>query len=309
MGQERDLIGYAGNPPLADWPDGARLAVNFCVNYEEGAEYCLLNGDEHHETLLSDFGEMPHAAHERHLNIESAYEYGSRVGFWRILEVFENLDLPFTVNAVGLALEQNPLAAEKIAAANCDIQCHGWRWIDYHSVPEEVEREHIRRCVAGVLELTGERPIGWYTGRPSPNTRRLVVEDSGFLYDSDSYNDDLPYWTNQFGRPHLILPYSLDTNDSSFTRALGFSSPQECLQYWRDTVDRLLREGAKHPKMMTIGLHGRIIGRPGRIGALEAFLDYLSELEDVWICRRGEIARHWVARHPFDIKPARRKLA
>ncbi len=294
----RDLIGYAGDPPFADWPGGAGIAVNFCVNYEEGAEYCPLNGDDQHETLLTDLGAMEAVAGERHLNIESAYEYGSRVGFWRILEVFTRRRLKFTVNAVGLALEQNPVAAKAIARADCDIQAHGWRWIDYQFVEEDTEREHIRLCVDVIERLTGARPLGWYTGRPSLNTRRLVVEEGGFLYDSDSYNDDLPYWTGQYGRPHLVLPYSLDTNDSSFTRPIGFSTADEALRYWCDTFERLLLEGQSSPKMMTIGLHGRIIGRPGRIGALERFLDYLDRREGVWVCQRIDIARHWMERHP-----------
>lgn len=294
----RDLIGYAGDPPFADWPGGARIAVNFCVNYEEGAEYCLLNGDDQHETLLTDLGAMEVLAGERHLNIESAYEYGSRVGFWRILEVLTKRRLKFTVNAVGLALEQNPAAAEAIARADCDIQAHAWRWIDYQFVEEETEREHIRLCVDTIERLTGARPLGWYTGRPSLNTRRLVVEEGGFLYDSDSYNDDLPYWTHQYGSPHLVLPYSLDTNDSSFTRPIGFSTADEAVRYWCDSFERLLREGQTKPKMMTIGLHGRIIGRPGRIGALERFLDHLDRRDGVWVCRRVDIARHWMERHP-----------
>lgn len=294
----RDLIGYAGDPPFADWPGGARIAVNFCVNYEEGAEYCLLNGDDQHETLFTDLGAMEALAGERHLNIESAYEYGSRVGFWRILEVLTKRRLKFTVNAVGLALEQNPAAAEAIARADCDIQAHAWRWIDYQFVEEETEREHIRLCVDTIQRLTGARPLGWYTGRPSLNTRRLVVEEGGFLYDSDSYNDDLPYWTHQYGSPHLVLPYSLDTNDSSFTRPIGFSTADEAVRYWCDSFERLLREGQSRPKMMTIGLHGRIIGRPGRIGALERFLDHLDRRDGVWVCRRVDIARHWMERHP-----------
>ena len=299
QGPSRDLIGYAGDPPVADWPNQARVAVNFCVNYEEGAEYCLLNGDDRHETLLSDLGAMEAVQGARHLNIESAYEYGSRVGFWRILEVFQSRRLPFTVNAVGLALEQNPKAAEAISAAACDIQCHGWRWIDYDFMATEEERAHIQKCVETTTRTTGKRPLGWYTGRPSLNTRKLVIEEGCFLYDSDCYNDDLPFWLMRCDVPHLVIPYSLDTNDSSFTRPIGFSTSEECFQYWKDSFDRLYIEGAVTPKMMTIGLHGRIIGRPGRIGALERFLDYLAERGDAWICQRGEIARHWYERHPF----------
>jgi len=295
----RDLVGYAGRPPDAAWPGGARLAVNFVLNYEEGAEYCLLNGDQANETLLSDLGAVAAVPGLRHLNMESLYEYGSRVGFWRILDLFQAEKIPFTVNAVGLALEQNPAAAAAIAAADADIQCHGWRWIDYQDVPEEEERAHIRQCVESITRLTGSRPLGWYTGRPSLNTRRLVVEEGGFLYDSDIYNDDVPYWTTAYGRPHLLVPYSLDTNDSRFTRAQGFDLAEDCFRYWRDSFDCLYREGAAAGKMMTVGLHGRLIGRPGRIAALTGFLDYIREFEAVWICKRIEIARHWIARHPY----------
>ena len=296
---ERDLVGYAGRAPVVAWPGGARIAVNFVLNYEEGAETCLLNGDEANETLLSDLGSIEAVPGQRHLNIESAYEYGSRVGFWRILEVFRAEKIAFTVNAVGLALEQNPAAAAAIAAADADIQSHGWRWIDYQFVEETKEREHIRKCVDTIERLTGSRPLGWYSGRPSANTRRLVVEEGGFLYDSDAYNDDLPYWTSCYGRPHLVLPYSLDTNDSRFTRAQGFNLAEECYLYWRDSFDCLYKEGASGGKMMTIGLHGRLIGRPGRIAALTRFLDYIRGFEGVWICQRGDIARHWIDRHPF----------
>ena len=298
VGPARDLVGYAGDPPDADWPGGARIAVNFVLNYEEGAEYCLLNGDEGNETLLSDLGAIATLPGERHLNIESAYEYGSRVGFWRILSLFRAAEIPFTVNAVGLALKQNPAAARAIAAADADVQAHGWRWIDYQFVEEEVEREHIKMCVETIARLTGSRPLGWYTGRPSINTRRLVVEEGGFLYDSDLYNDDVPHWNKSYGRPHLLLPYCLDTNDSRFTRAQGFDLAEECFAYWRDSFDCLYGEGAKGGKMMTIGLHGRLIGRPGRIAALTRFIDYIRGFEGVWICRRLDIARHWIARHP-----------
>ena len=300
-GPERDLVGFAGQPPQVDWPGGARIAVNFVLNYEEGAEYCLLNGDQAHETLLSDLGAVTAMPGERHLNIESAYEYGSRVGFWRILSLFQAAEIPFTVNAVGLALEQNPAAAAAIAEADADVQAHGWRWIDYQFVEEAVEREHIRKCVETIDRLTGNRPLGWYTGRPSINTRRLVVEEGGFLYDSDLYNDDVPYWTQAYGRPHLLLPYCLDTNDSRFTRAQGFDLAEECFAYWRDSFDCLYGEGAKGGKMMTIGLHGRLVGRPGRIAALTRFIDYIRGFEGVWICKRLEIARHWIARHPCDV--------
>lgn len=304
---KRDLIGYGQHPPAVNWPGSAKVAVNFCVNYEEGAEYALTNGDAHHESYLSDLGTLPVTPGIRHLNIESAYEYGSRAGFWRILEAFTRRGLAFTVNGVGLALEQNPEAARAIADTVCDIQCHGWRWIDYQFMDEAEERAHIANCVTGVEKLTGARPIGWYTGRPSAHTRRLVVEEGGFLYDSDCYNDDLPFWNHDYGRPLLVLPYSLDTNDSAFTRPHGFKLGDEILQYWKDSFARLHWEGEggegrpPRPKMMTIGLHGRVIGRPGRISALERFLDYLQGQEGAWICRRGDIARHWADHHPPEI--------
>ena len=215
-----------------------------------------------------------------------------------MLRAFQSRGLPCTINAVGLALEQNPKAAAAIATADVDVQSHGWRWIDYQFVGEDEERRHIHNCVATITRLTGSRPLGWYTGRPSLNTRRLVVEEGGFLYDSNAYNDDLPYWSNDCGRPHLILPYCLDTNDSRFTRAQGFDLAEQCFAYFRDSFDCLYREGAVGGKMLTIGLHGRLIGRPGRIAALERFLDHVLAHDGVWICKRIEIARHWIERHP-----------
>ncbi len=296
----RDLIGYADTPPEPNWPGGARIALNLVLNYEEGAENCLENGDQQHETLLSDLGALEAVPGIRHQNMESVYEYGSRVGFWRILRAFQARGLAFTVNGVGLALEQNPRAAAAIKAAHCDVQSHAWRWIDYQFVGEAVERDHIRRCVETIERLTGERPLGWYTGRPSPNTRRLVVEEGGFLYDSDAYNDEVPYWCHDYGRPHLILPYCLDTNDSRFTRAQGFDLADDCFTYFRDSFDCLYREGADHASMLSIGLHCRLIGRPGRIAALERFLDHVMAHDEVWICQRNAIARHWIAEHPAD---------
>ena len=295
----RDLIGYANDPPRADWPGGAHLALNLVINYEEGAEYCVLNGDGRPETALSDLSGLEPVPGTRILNIEQVYEYGSRIGFWRVLRTLEARQLPFTVNAVGLALEQNPAAARAIAAADCDVQPHAWRWIDYQYLGEDEERRHIAQCVETIARLTGERPLGWYTGRPSLNTRRLVVEEGGFLYDSDCYNDELPYWTTDFGRPHLILPYCLDTNDSRFTRAQGFDLAEEFFTYLRDTFDCLYAEGAQRPAMMTVGLHGRLVGRPGRIAGLARFLDHVMAHDHVWICKRNDIARHWIETHPF----------
>jgi len=299
QGPGRDLIGYGTHSPQPDWPGGARLALNIVVNYEEGAENCLLNGDAGPETLLSDLSGLESVPGTRILNIESVYEYGSRVGFWRVLGVLRERALPFTINAVGLALERSPTAAAAIAEADCDVQAHGWRWIDYQYMGEAEERRHIGLCVEAIARLTGERPLGWYSGRPSLNTRRLVVEEGGFLYDSDAYNDELPYWTRDFGRPHLVLPYCLDTNDSRFTRAQGFDLAEQFFVYLRDTFDCLYAEGAEQPKMMTVGLHGRLVGRPGRIAGLSRFLDHAMAHERVWICKRNDIARHWIERHPW----------
>ncbi len=296
---ERDLVGYAGKPPHADWPGGARVAVNFCVNYEEGGERCILNGDDRSEDRVSDLV-VESRVGARDLNMESNYEYGARVGYWRLLEAFADRGLQATVNLVGLAGERNELALRAMVEAGFDLQPHGWRWIDYHTLTAEEESEHIARSIRQVEELTGDKPLGYYAGLPSINTRRLVVEAGCFLYDSDAYNDDLPYWTTDFGRPHLVLPYSLDTNDSRFGRKEGFQVGDEFFTYIRDTFDCLYREGERSPKMMTIGLHARLLGRPGRIGALRRILDYMLSHERVWICRRGDIARHWAERHPWQ---------
>ncbi len=295
----RDLIGYGARPPQVEWPQGARLALNLVLNYEEGAETCVLNGDACSETLLSEMSGLVPRAGARDLNVESNYEYGSRVGFWRILRVFEERALPFTTYAVGLALEQNPEAAAAIREADCDVVAHGWRWIDYHCVGEAEERDHIDACVATIARLTGERPLGWYTGRPSPNTRRLVVEEGGFLYDCDAYNDDLPYWTRVGGKPHLVICHGLDTNDSRFARAQGFDLAEQFFIYMRDAFDTLYAEAAEAPRMLIVAVHGRLIGRPGRIGGLARFLDHAQGHDGVWICRRRDIARHWIAHCPY----------
>ena len=295
----RDLIGYGAHPPRPEWPEGARLAFNLVVNYEEGAEYSVLNGDPRSESILSDLATVEPRWGERDLNIESGYEYGSRCGLWRVLRLLKARGVAFTTYAVGLALERNPDAAAAIAAANCDVVSHAWRWIDYHGMAEDEEREHIRRSVETIARLTGARPVGWYTGRPSFNTRRLVVEEGGFLYDCDAYNDDLPYWTEVAGRPHLVICHTFDNNDSRFSRAPGFAVAEDFFTYLRDAFDWLYAEGAEAPKMMTAAVHCRLIGRPGRIAGLARFLDHVERHDDVWICRRGEIARHWIARHPY----------
>ena len=299
MGTEpdRDFVGYAAAPPNPKWPRGARLALNFVLNYEEGAEYCVLNGDRHSETMLSELGMQPAYQGQRNLNMESSYEYGSRAGIWRILGVFEERQVPLTLYGVGLALERNPAVAEQAAKHGCDIVGHGWRWIDYRDVPEDVEREHIARCRDTIERLTGHRPVGWFTGRPSINTRRLVVEEGGFLYDSDAINDDLPYWVKIGDRHHLVICHTFDTNDGRFSRGQGFVTAQDWFVYMRDAFDWLYDEGEHAPKLLTVAMHCRMLGRPGRIGALTRLLDHIDEHSNVWLCRREEIARHWYAQH------------
>ena len=291
---KRDLVGYGRTPPEAKWPKDARIAVNFCLNYEEGAERHIDHGDGQSESILHEVGGDARIG-DRDLNSESMYEYGSRAGFWRVMRCLEDRGLNFTINAVGQALTLNPDAAQAIADSGADIHAHGWRWIDYADMPEDQERSHIRQTVAEIERLTGRPPVGWYTGRPSLNTRRLVVEAGGFLYDSDSYSDDLPYWCYDYGRPHLILPYSIDTNDSRFFRTSGFVTGDDFFQYNRDAFDVLYAEGGR---MLTIGLHARLIGRPGRIGGLMRLLDHMMAKDDVWIARREDTPRHWIATHP-----------
>lgn len=293
----RDLIGYADNPPTVIWPGEARIAVNFCLNYEEGGELCVLNGDDRSETRLSDVAVETRIG-GRDLNIESSYEYGSRVGYWRILRAFSDRDLQATVNLVGLAGEQNPEALRAMIDAGFDLQPHGWRWIDYNSLSEADEREHIQRSIDQVVALTGEAPLGYYAGLPSMNTRRLVVEADSFLYDSDVYNDDLPYWSPDYAKL-LLIPYSLDTNDSRFGRAEhAYQHGDDFFTYLKDSFDQLYLEGDTRPKMMTVGLHARLLGRPGRIGGLHRFLDYITALDRVWVCRRNDLARNWAKQFP-----------
>jgi putative urate catabolism protein len=297
-GYPRDLRGYGANPPDPRWPGGARIALQFVLNYEEGAENCVLHGDVASETFLSDIPGARACEGARHMSMESLYEYGGRAGVWRLLRIFERRRLPLTVFAVGMALERNPEAAAAFRAAGHEIAAHGWRWIDYQFVDEAVEREHLARAVAAIEKLTGERPLGWYTGRDSPNTRRLVVEHDGFLYDADSYADDLPYWARVGGRDHLVVPYTLDCNDMRFATPAGFATGEDFFTHLRDAFDQLYREGERAPKMMSVGLHCRLAGRPARAAALERFLDHVQGHERVWVCRRVEIARHWIAEHP-----------
>jgi putative urate catabolism protein len=297
-GQARDLVGYGRLPPHADWPGGARIAVQFVINYEEGAERSVLGGDPASEHFLSEIVGAQPVEGMRHMSMESLYEYGSRAGFWRLRRLFDDFALPVTVFAVAQALEQNPGAAEAMLESGWEIASHGWRWLDYQRVPEAMEREHIARAVESHTRLTGSRPLGWYQGRTSPNTARLVVEEGGFLYDADSYADDLPYYDTRHGRAQLIVPYTLDVNDMRFVAPQGFNSGEQFFVYLRDTFDALHAEGAIAPRMMSVGLHGRVAGRPGRIPALRRFLDHVSAHGDVWVARRIDIARHWLARHP-----------
>ena len=295
----RDLVGYGAHPPDPKWPNGARLALQIVMNYEEGSEYSIPDGDGISETYLTEVPGATLGPGTRDLIVESIYEYGSRAGFWRLMRVFAERNLPVTVFGAALALERNPLAARAIREAGHEVCSHGWRWVGFQSMSEDDEREQMRMAVASIERTTGERPYGWYCRyAPSANTRRLVVEEGGFLYDSDAYNDDLPYWVDVGGRPHLVIPYTLDANDMKFSVAPGFSAPSGYFEYLRDTFDVLYREGRTQPKMMSIGLHTRLAGRPGRTAALERFLDHVLQHDGVWICRRVEIARHWIATHP-----------
>jgi len=297
----RDLCGYGEHPPDPRWPEGARIAVSVVLNFEEGGESCILHGDSHSESVLTDIGAdaLPNA---RNLNVESLFEYGGRVGFWEIMRLIRERRVDATVYAVGMALERNPEAAAAIAASGLEIACHGHRWIDYQDIPEAVERADMRRNIEVITRLIGRRPVGWYTGRPGPNTRRLIVETGGFLYDSDAYNDDLPYWTRIGEANHLVIPYSFDTNDSRLQRGGDFATGEDFFVYCRDAFDWLYQSGCKgRPRMMTVGLHGRIIGRPGRLGALARLLDHFQGHDGVWLCSRERIARHWIAHHPASV--------
>lgn len=287
---DRDLVGYGATPPEAAWPNGARIAVQFVINYEEGAENSVLNGDELSEGFLSEMvGAARHPA--RAMAMESLYEYGSRAGFWRLHRLFVERGLPVTVFGVAAALATNPQAVEAMLAADWEIASHGLRWIDYQYVPEEVEREHIAQAVALHTQVTGSRPLGWYQGRTSPNTARLVAQEGGFTYDADSYADDVPYWQDR----QLIVPYTLDANDMKFVALNGFTEGDQFFHYLRDTFDQLHAEGGR---MMSIGLHGRVAGKPARTRALARFLDHIAARPDVWVARRIDIARHWMEQHP-----------
>ncbi|MDF0750722.1 allantoinase PuuE [Marinobacter sp. 71-i] len=300
----RDLIGYGRALPEVRWPGQARVAVQFVLNYEEGSENCVLHGDSHSERFLSEIvGAEPFA--DRHMSMESIYEYGSRAGVWRILNEFERRGLPLTVFGVAMALQRNPEVAQAFRELNHEVACHGWRWIHYQNIPEEIEREHMQRAIDIFQELYGHKPSGWYTGRDSPNTRRLLMDEGSFLYDSDYYGDDLPFWRRQSDSSgelhnHLIVPYTLDTNDMRFATPQGFNTGDHFFEYLRDAFDVLYEEGKDTPKMLSVGLHCRLIGRPGRFRGLQRFLDHIEAHDRVWVTRRVDIAQHWVKHHPID---------
>ena len=299
----RDLVGYGRNPPHAQWPGQARVAVQFVLNYEEGGENCVLHGDAGSEQFLSEMANPPSFA-DRHLSREGMYEYGSRVGVWRILREFEQRGLPLTVFGVGMALQRHPKVAAAFTELGHEIACHGWRWINYQQVDEATEREHMRLGLDAIEKLTGTRPLGWYTGRDSPNTRRLVADDGRLEYDSDYYGDELPFWaevkrTDGAVVPRLVVPYTLDTNDMRFALPQGFAQAEDFFIYLRDSFDALYAEGGESPKMLSVGMHCRLLGRPGRIVALQRFLDHVQKHDRVWVCRRIDIARHWQATHPY----------
>lgn len=293
----RDLRGYGRRPPHPRWPGQARVAVQVVLNYEEGSENCVLHGDPASETFLSEIVNAA-AFPDRHMSMETLFEYGSRVGVWRILDEFERRGWPLTIFGVAMALERHPELTAAFVEGGHEIASHGWRWISYQSMDEAQEREHFERAVETIARLTGSAPVGWYTGRDSPRTRRIVVEHGGFLYDADSYADELPYWTEVAGKHHLVVPYTLDANDMRFATAQGFNSGDQFFSYLKDSFDVLYAEGETAPKMMSVGLHCRLAGRPGRFAALQRFLDYVQKHDRVWLCRRADIARHWHVVHP-----------
>ena len=307
----RDLVGYGRNPPHAQWPGQARIAVQFVLNYEEGGENAVLHGDAGSEQFLSEMFN-PASYPDRHLSMEGIYEYGSRVGVWRILREFERRGLPLTIFGVSMALERCPEVTAAFVEQGHEIACHGWRWIHYQTMDAELERQHMQTGMDILEKLLGERPLGWYTGRDSPNTRRLVVDDGRFEYDSDYYGDDLPFWTevqrsDGITTPHLIVPYTLDVNDMRFSLPQGYSQGDDFLTYLKDTFDVLYEEGDPNgmnaPKMMSVGMHCRLLGRPGRIVALQQFLDHVARHDKVWVCQRIDIARHWKTTHPYKDQP------
>jgi len=293
----RNMIGYGSKQIKVVWPNNAKLALQIVLNYEEGAENCILHGDKYSETFLSEIiGAKPIKG--RHINMESFYEYGSRRGFWRLHNLFTEKKIPITIFGVAMALKRNPDICEAIKNGNYEIASHGWRWIDYQNVKKSVEKKHMQLAIKTIKKIFGKRPLGWYTGRCSPNTRDIVIKEGGFLYDSDSYSDDLPYWEYKKNKKQLIIPYTLDNNDMRFATKQGFNSGDQFYTYLKDSFDTLYEEGKTYPKMMSIGLHCRLIGRPGRIQSLKKFLDYVLKFNDVWICKRIDIAKHWIKNYP-----------
>ncbi|WP_375723194.1 allantoinase PuuE [Arcobacter sp. KX21116] len=291
----RDMVGYANEHINPKWPNKAKIALQFVLNYEEGAESSILHGDDASEVFLSEMNNPQAFIGQRHKSIESLYEYGSRVGVWRILKLFKEFDIPITVFAVAMAVARNPKLAEYLTLHNYDICSHGYRWINYQNISKELERDHLYKSIEILEKMIGTRPLGWYTGRDSENTRQLIVEEGGFLYDSDAYNDDLPYFANDVpkGIEHLIIPYTMDNNDMRFVPS-GFNNGEQFFNYLKDSFDALYLEGSYSPKMMSIGMHCRILGKPGRIMAMRRFLEYVRNFDDVWFCTRLDIANHWI---------------
>ena len=289
----RNMVGYGSKKFKVVWPNNAKLALQIVLNYEEGAENCVLHGDKHSETFLSEIiGAKPIKG--RHINMESFYEYGSRRGFWRLHKLFTEKKIPITIFGVAMALERNPEICKAIKKGDYEVASHGWRWIDYQNIKKSVEKKHMELSIASIERIFGQRPLGWYTGRCSPNTRDLVMKEGGFLYDSDSYSDDLPYWEYRNNKKQLIIPYTLDNNDMRFATNQGFNSGDQFYTYLKDSFDALYEEGKTSPKMMSVGLHCRLIGRPGRIQSLKKFLNYALQFKDIWICKRIDIAKHWI---------------
>tara|TARA_B100000674_G_scaffold399031_1_gene344263 strand:- start:373 stop:1275 length:903 start_codon:yes stop_codon:yes gene_type:complete len=292
----RNMFGYGSNLPEVKWPNNSKIAVQFVLNYEEGGESSILHGDKFSEIFLSEIiGAKPIKG--RHINMESLYEYGSRVGFWRIHKLFNKYDIPLTIFGVGMALERNPEICKEIKNSNYEIASHGWRWIDYQNISKSIERKHMQKSIAIIKKIFGHKPVGWYTGRCSPNTLDLVIENGNFLYCSDTYSDDLPYWEIKGKKKQLMIPYTLDNNDMRFLTKQGFNSGDQFFNYLKDSFDTLYEEGENNPRMMSIGLHCRIIGKPGRIQSLKNFLEYITTKDKVWICKREEIANHWINNH------------
>ena len=298
---ERDFIGYSNNYPKFSWPNNSKIAIQFVLNYEEGAENCVLNGDRDSESFLSEIiGALPYKD-SRHMSMESIYEYGSRAGVWRVLNLFKNYELPITVFAVANALKCNQKFCDQVLKDNHEICSHGLKWINYHGISEDIERSHMQEAIEIQKSICGYRPLGWYTGRTSENTRKLVAEEGGFLYDSDDYSDDLPFWSKIINKPHLIIPYTLDANDMRFATNQGFNTSDHFYNYLIDTFNTLYEEGKSFPKMMSVGLHCRLIGRPGRFQGLKKFIDYILNFDDIWIAKRVDIAKFWINSFPYNL--------